>query len=756
MTTTDYEHNMVLATKTYDVVGTRPIRHDGADKVTGRALYGADFDASGLLHGKVLRSPHAHARIKSIDTSKAETLPGVRSVVTGADLPPSNGDTGLRRRRDNILAGDKVLYVGHAVAAVAATSPHIAEEAAALIEVDYDVLPWVLTAPEAMRDDAPLLHDDLKTRSLGEATHKVSNIADYSQYKLGDIEKGFADADLVVEGEYDSKTIHQGYVEPHPCTALWNQDGRITIWCSTQGSFAIRNATATALGVPVSQIRVVPMEIGGGFGGKTVVYMEPVAALLSKRTGRPVKFVMTRREVFEGTGPAPGSHIKVKIGAKNSGKIVAAQAHLAFEAGAFPGSAVSIAAETAFSAYNIPNVLIDAHDVVVNKPKSAPYRAPCAPNAAFAAEQLVDELGRKLGMDPIELRLANAPNEGTRRVAGPVFGPIGCVEVLEAMKDHAHYKTPLNGANTGRGVSIGYWPNFGGEASATISVRSDGKVNLSEGSPDIGGTRVSIAMQVAEALGIRAEDVIPTVVDTDSIGYTETTDGSRTTFSTGIASLEAAKDAVQQMIERAAQIWEMDVESIEFERGVFRSKADPELKMGFKELAGQLEETGGRVLGSAALHNRGSGGAFCGNIVDLEVDPETGKVTILRYTVFQDAGKAIHPSYVEGQMQGGAVQGIGWALNEEYFFGGQGVMDNSSLLDYRMPTALDLPMIDTVIIEVPNPGHPYGVRGVGEASIVPPKAAIANAIHDAIGVRMDRLPMNPGAVLEAVQANGKK
>ena len=756
MTTTDYEPNMILATKEYAVIGTRPIRPDGVDKVTGRALYGADFQAAGLLHGKVLRSPHAHARIRSTDTSKAEALPGVRAVITGGDLPPSNGDTGLRRSLDNLLAGDKALYVGHAVAAVAAINPHVAEEAAGLIEVEYDVLPSVLTAPEAMKDDAPLLHDDLKTRSLGQPTDRASNVADYDQHKLGDVEKGFVEADLVVEGEYDSKTIHQGYVEPHACTALWNQDGRITVWCSTQGTFAIRNATATALGVPVSQVRVVPLEIGGGFGGKTVAYMEPVAALLSKKTGHPVKFVMTRKEVFEGTGPAPGSHIKVKLGAMSSGKIVAAQAHLAFEAGAFPGSAVGIAAETGFSAYEIPNVLIDAYDVVVNKPKTAPYRAPCAPNAAFAVEQLVDELAHKLNMDPIEIRLANAPKEGTRRAAGPVFGPIGCIEVLEAMKDHAHYKSPLNGANTGRGIAIGYWPNFGGEAAAHVSVRADGKVSLSEGSPDIGGSRASIAMQVAEFLGLEFEDVMPTVVDTDSIGYTETTDGSRTTFSTGIASVEAAKDAVQQMADRVAQIWEMDSISVEFVQGEFRSTADPELKIGFKELAEQMEETGGRVQGRAAMHNRGSGGAFCGNIVDVEVDPETGKVTVLRFTVFQDAGKAIHPSYVEGQMQGGSVQGIGWALNEEYFFGDQGVMDNSSLLDYRMPTVLDLPMIDTVIVEVPNPGHPYGVRGVGEASIVPPKAAIANAIYDAMRVRMDKLPMNPGAVLESVQANGKR
>jgi len=749
MTTTDYEPNIVLSTKEYDVIGTRPIRPDGADKVTGRALYGADFQSSGLLHGKTLRSPHPHARIRSIDTSKAKALPGVRGVVTGGDLPPSSG-------RDNILAGDKVLYVGHAVAAVAAVSPHIAEEAVNLIEVDYEVLPSVFTAPEAMKDDAPLLHDDLKTTSLGEPTDKSSNIADYNQYKLGDIDKGFADADVVVEGEYNSQTIHQGYVEPHPCTVLWNQDGRITVWVSTQGAFAIRNATAAALGVPVSQVRVVPMEIGGGFGGKTVVYMEPVAALLSRETGHPVKFVMTRKEVFEGTGPAPGSHIKVKLGATSSGKIVAAQAHLAFEAGAFPGSAVSIAAVTAFSAYSIPNILIDTYDVVVNKPKAAPYRAPCAPNAAFAVEQLVDELAGKLGTDLIDLRLTNAPTEGTHRAAGPVFGSIGCIEVLEAMKAHPHYKTQLSGENRGRGISIGFWPNFGGEASATISVRADGKVNLSVGSPDIGGSRASMSMQVAEELGIKAQDVIATVVDTDSIGYTETTDGSRTTYSTGIASLEAAKDAVGQMIERAAMIWEVDDDSVEFKGGVFRSKADSELKMGFKELAGKLEETGGRVLGSAALLNRSAGGAFCGNIADVEVDPETGKVTVLRFTVFQDAGKAIHPSYVEGQMQGGAAQGIGWALNEEYFYGDKGAMDNSSLLDYRMPTPLDLPLIETVILEVPNPGHPFGVRGVGEAPIVPPISAIANAIHDAIGVRMGNLPMNPGSVVKAKLANGKK
>ena len=750
MTSAGYQRNVVLETVRYNVVGTRPIRHDGADKVTGRAKYGADYTAPDLLHGKTLRSPHAHAVIKSIDTSKAEALPGVRALVTAKDLPPSHGERGLKYRRDNILASDKALYQGHAIAAVAATSPHIAEEAVELIEVEYEVMPAVLTAPEGMKKDAPLLHNDLKTVDMDEETDRVSNVAERTYYKLGDVDKGFAEADVVVEGEYDFQTVHQGYIEPQTCTALWNEDGRITIWCSTQGSFLVRDYTADRLGLPVSQVKVIPMEIGGGFGGKTEVYLEPVAALLSKKAGHPVKMVMTRQEVFEATGPAPGARVKVKMGATKDGKIVAGEASMAFEAGAFPGSCLFCANQTVFSVYNIPNVALESFDVVVNKAKSAAFRAPLAPNAVFGVEQLIEEIADKVGMDSIDLRLLNAAREGTRRAFGPVFPRIGCVETLEAMKNHPHYKAPLEGPNRGRGVSAAFWFNIGEPSAVTISVNADGTVNLVSGSPDIGGTRASVAMQAAEVLGLRAEQVNPSVADTDSIGYTAQTDGSRVTFATGWAAYEAAQDVKRQMVERAAAIWEADADSVEMENGTIRSKADPELSMTFSELAGQLRETGGPIVGRAAVDPSGIGGSFAGNIVDVEVDPETGKVDILRFTVFQDAGKAVHPSYVEGQMQGGSVQGIGWALNEEYFMNEGGQMMNSSLLDYRMPTILDLPMIDTVIIEVANPGHPFGVRGVGEASIVPPTPAIANAIHNAIGVRMDKLPMNPAATMGAI------
>ena len=762
--TKDYEPNVVLATQKYDVIGTRPIRHDGADKVTGRALYGADFDAAGLLHGKVLRSPHAHARIKSIDTTKAEALPGVQAVVTAKDYPKveskvveigEGATTNLKYLRDNILATDKALYEGHAVAAVAAVSPHVAEEALSLIDVDYEVLPPVLTAPEGMKDDAPLLHEDLKTQELGEQTDKVSNLAEHFQHKKGDIQRGFAEADLIVEREFNTATVHQGYIEPHNVTALWNNDGRLHIWCSTQGSFTVRDTMAEILDLPVSQVRVTPMEIGGGFGGKIPLYVEPPAALLSKKTGRPVKIVMTREEVFEGSGPTPGSYVRIKMGAKNDGTIIAAQAYLAYEAGAFPGSPVGAGAMCVFTAYDVPNAVIDGYDVVVNKPKTAAYRAPGAPNAAFATEQVVDELAEELGMDPLELRLKNAAKEGTRRADGPVFPRIGCVEVIEAMMDHPHYSAPLEGPNRGRGLAIGFWFNVGLQSSASIAVNADGTINLVEGSTDIGGTRASLAMQAAEVLGIPAEDVHPTVVDTDSVGYTDVTGGSRVAFATGWAAYEAAQDVKRQMIERAALTWDVDSESLELDRGVFQSKSDPELNMTFKELSGQLGSTGGPIVGRATVNPSGVGGSFAGAMADVEVDPETGKVSILRFTAFQDAGKAIHPSYVEGQMQGGSVQGIGWALNEEYYMNDKGTMDNSSLLDYRMPTSLDLPMIDTVIIEVPNPGHPFGVRGVGEASIVSPQAAVANAIYHAIGARMDRLPMNPVAVTKAIWGQKK-
>ena len=763
--TTTYEPNQVLSNKEFKVVGTRPVRPDGADKVTGRAQYGADLQLTGLIYAKTLRSPHAHANIKSIDFTKALALEGVKAVVSAKDFPKTKdtanyglGDSPMNYFRGNILADKKALYKGQAIAAVAAISVHVAETALSLIEVEYEVLDAVLTAPQGMAKNAPILHDDLFTKEFEKQTKTNSNVAEHFQHKMGDVNKGFSQADVTVERTFDTATVHQGYIEPHNVTALWNDDDRIHVWTSTQGAFTVRAAVSEALAVPVSQVKVTPMEIGGGFGGKINVYEDPVAALLSKKVGhKPVKMVMSRAEVFEGTGPTPGSHMTVKIGATNDGKIVAAEAELSMEAGAYPGSPVGAAAMCVFTAYDIDNVTIDGYDVVVNKPKTAAYRAPGAPNAAFATEQVIDEIAEKLNIDPVELRLQNAAKEGTRRADGPIHPRIGCVEVLEAMKGHDHYQSPLTpakyGGKVGRGVGIGFWFNIGMQSACNISVNNDGTVNLVEGSTDIGGSRASIAMHAAEVLGISYEDVKPQVADTDSVGYTAITGGSRTTFATGWAAYEAANDVKAQLIDRAATIWGVDADSVEMEEGVLRSKTDTELNMSFKDLSAQLNDTGGPIVGRGAVDPSGPGGSFCGQIVDIEVDPETGKTEVLRFTVVQDAGKAIHPSYVEGQMQGGSVQGIGWALNEEYYYSDDGRMNNPTFLDYRMPTSLDLPMIDTVIVEVANPGHPYGVRGVGEANIVSPQASVANAIKSAVGVRMEKMPMNPAAIMKQLWSN---
>ena len=745
----------------YKVIGTRPIRHDGADKVTGRAIYGGDTRLPGMLYAQVLRSPHAHARIKSIDTSKAEQLEGVRAVVTGKDLPPTTsnemidlgeGAQSLKFLRDNVLATDKTLYRGHVVAGVAATSLHIAEEALGLIEVDYEVLKPVIHALDAMKEDAPLLHDFQTTQEFGEGTGKKSNIAMHSILKLGDIEKGFAAADVVAEYEVNTATVHQGYIEPHNATATWQMDGKLTIWTSTQGSFVVQKQTAAVLNIPVSDVKVVPQEIGGGFGGKIPVYLDPVAAMLSRKTSHPVKMVMTRADCFEGTGPTPGSYVRVKMGASRDGKITAGDSYIAFESGAYPGGLVGAAAMCIFACYDVPNGVIDFYDVVVNKPRSFAYRAPGSTHVAFAIEKVMDDLALQLGLDPIEFRLRNIATEGTRRVDGVVYPRIGAKETLEAIRDSDHNKTPLKGANRGRGVALGYWFNVGLQSSVTAGVNVNGTVHLVEGSTDIGGSRTSIAMQFAEVLGLAAEDVTPTVADTSGIGYTDVTGGSRVTFATGMAAHDAAQDVKRQMLERAAMIWECEASAAEFVDGQYCHKSDSSKSLSFKDIAAKMEETGGPIVGRATVNPAaGVGGSFAANVVDVEVDPETGKVDILRFTVAQDAGKAIHPSYVEGQMQGGSAQGVGWALNEEYFYTEDGVMANSTFLDYRIPTALDLPMIETIIIEVPNPGHPFGVRGVGEANIAPPPAAIASAIHNAVGVTLCDLPMRPDRVLAAIQ-----
>ena len=750
-----------MSERKFRQVGTRPIRHDGLDKVTGRAQFGADFSLPGMLWGKVLRSPHAHARIRSIDVSAALALPGVHAVITGRDFPEvaaesaagGEGATDFRDLALNVMARDKALYHGHPVAAVAATSVRIADEACKKIAVDYEVLTPVLSLDQALAKDAPILHERMRASGDEPLPEGPTNLASRREMGRGDVAAGFAAADAVVEREFRTPMVHQGYIEPHAVLARTGEDGRAVVYCCTQGPFMVRAFSAKVLGVATDTIKVVPTEIGGGFGGKTTVYLEPLAILLSRKSGRPVKMVMTREEVFRATGPTSGTHIRVKMGAKRDGTLTAAEAVLVYEAGAFKGSPVGAAMMTVFAPYKLANVRIEGWDVVVNKPKVAAYRAPGAPMAALATETVMDELARKLGQDPIDFRLVNAAHEGVQATYGPKFRAIGFVESLRAAKAHPHYRAPL-GANQGRGVACGFWFNAGLSSSANVSINEDGSAVVMSGCPDIGGSRASLALMAAEELGIPVEQVRPVVVDTESIGFNDLTGGSRVTFATGMAVIEAARDVVNQLRARAAKTWEVELDAVAWNEGRAVAVNGAEGKhepLTLRQLAARAAATGGPISGRASLTARGAGPGFATHLCDVEVDRETGAVKVLRYTAVQDAGRAVHPSYVEGQMQGGVAQGIGWALNEEYVYDARGAMENPGFLDYRVPVASDLPMIDTVIVEVPNPMHPYGVRGVGETPIVPPLAAVANAVERAAGVEIRELPISPPKLLALIE-----
>jgi CO/xanthine dehydrogenase Mo-binding subunit len=744
----------------FDWVGTRPIRPDGVDKVTGRAKFGADYSMPGQLTGKVLRSPHPHARIRNIDTGAAAALPGVKAIVTAADFADQPAalyvageqTVDYRDMVRNVMAREKVLYEGHAVAAVAATSAAIARQALKLIKVDYEPLPHVLDPIEAMRPGAPLLHDTMITAGMDPPPRRPSNVAKRIEIGHGDVEAGLMQADIIIERTFTTQPVHQAYIEPHAVVATVSEDGQADVWVTTQGPWMVRAMCARLLGWDTARIRVTASEIGGGFGGKTVVYLEPVALALANKARRPVKMVMTREEVFRASGPASGAHVRVKVGARSDGRLVAAEAELAYQAGAFAGSPVGAGAMCAFAPYDIDNVKVVGFDVVTNRPKVAAYRAPGAPISEFAVECVMDEVARYLGLDPIALRLKNAARQGTKAAYGPKFGPVGLIETLEAAKAHEHWRAPL-GKNQGRGIASGFWFNVGGDTSVSLQLNEDGTLSLTAGTPDIGGLRASLCMMAAEELGVELDRIRVQIGDTGQLGYNMLTGGSRSTFSSGMATVEAAREVKREACKRAAKLWELPEDAVEFRKGTVRPagpNASKHAPMTLRDIAAIAGKTGGPIAGYARLNAQGAAPSFATHIADVEVDPDTGKVTVIRYTAIQDAGRAIHPSYVEGQFQGGVAQGIGWALNEEYIYGPDGRLQNPGFLDYRVPVASDLPMIDTVIVEVPNPRHPYGVRGVGETSIVPPLAAIANAVAAATGVRFVDLPMSPPKVLAAL------
>ena len=750
--------------RTFRVIGRRTPKVDALDKVTGRAQFGADVALPRMLVGKVLRSPYAHARIMRIDTSKAAALPGVKAVITGHDLPRlrlgASGPGGVATAREynvsrEILARDKVLFHGHVVAAVAAVSSEIAEAAVDLLEVEYDVLPHVTDPVAAMQPEAVVLHDDLYTQSAMGPASTPSNIAEHLVMGRGDVVRGLEEAEVVIERTFRTQTVHQGYLEPDSEAAWVRADGSVTVWANTQTTFTQRQDLAIVLGMPLSKIRVVPTEVGGAFGGKESVRVSALCVALSRRAGFPVRMTFSRAEVLRATGPGSATVSTIKVGARRDGTITAIQARLIYNAGAFPGAPLRSAIRRVFSHYRTPNLQVDAYDVVTNTPHVAAYRAPGATPTNFALESVIDEVGEVLGLDPIAFRRQNASRPGDPMPDGVQLPSVSLTDLLQRVQEHPCWTTPLAGPQQGRGIALGLWTMPGGTTSCHINLSADGSVTLVLGAVDLSATRTSLAMVAAEALELEMEDVRVVVGDTDMVAYSGASAGDKITYVTSKAILKASEDLLQRLKTRVAAALEAAPHDIVYERKRFWVQGSPERAMTLAAIAQRTVRGEDAVMGYGSNSETFNTVAIAPNaavhVADVEVDRDTGTVTILRYTTFQDVGLCVNPDQVEGQMQGGATQGIGWALSEGYAFDDQGVLQNANLLDYRMPTSLDVPRIATNVVEEPSDDHPYGIRAVGQVPIVPPAAAIANAIYRAVGVRLQELPMTPERLHRALQ-----
>jgi CO/xanthine dehydrogenase Mo-binding subunit len=714
-----------------------------------------------MLYGKVLWSPYAHARIRRLNIGKALALEGVMAVITAADVPGQNSEEEHPNPMTCCLAREKVIFAGQPVAAVAAINPHIAEEALGLIEVDYQELPSVIDVLEAMNPNAPLVHPNTYTQSLPAKDIKPSNIFWYMKNNRGDVEAGFEKADIVLENTFRTQTVNHGYLEPRAAVVSVDPEGKVTVWSDNQGIFELRELLAEFMNLPLNSVKVIPVEIGGAFGGKSHQVVSPLCALLSQKTGRPVKIVMTREEVFETQRPVPASVITIKMGATKDGRLTAASATMIYDYGALYGvGGMEIVPFGSFSGpnpYRIPNLKIESYSVYTNKTPSGPYRAPTAAQAAFAVESQMDLLARALGMDPLEFRLENAAEEGDTMVTGTRFPKIGFKEALETMRKYLAPRGNLEAENRGRGVACGFWAPASGAAGANINVNADGTVALVVGSVDISGTRTTLAQIVAEELGIPFENVSVVTGDTETAPFSVFSVGSMITRSLAPPICQACQDVKDQLCRKAAQQLKVKRKDVEFAYGRVQVKRKPGKYVSIADLARGIAHFPGEspITGRGSSQGLQQSPVFTVEAADVEVDQETGKVKVLSYVAAQDVGLAINPTLVEGQIQGAVAQGIGWALSENCIFH-KGVMQNGTLLDYRMPTAADVPFVDTLLVEVSFDASPFGIRGVGEPPIVPSLATIANAIHSATGVRFKELPMTPEAILNGIKEGERK
>ena len=755
---------------TFQIIGKPITRVEGTHKVTGESVYAADIQLPGMLHCKLLRSPQAHARIVRIDASKALALPGVERVVTADDLPKPDAKR-MGNRGSILLAIEETVFYGEPIAAVLARDLSTAEEAVDLIEVEYEPLPAVLDPIEAMRGDAPLARKPVQEIDRSEArghtsvemqeqgSGQPSNIASQAKFSRGDVEQGFAEADTIIERTWRSAMMHQGYIEPHATVADYNAaSGELTVWTATQGQFFVRDQISLTLKIPETKIRVIGLELGGGFGGK-ISLMQPLVCALSRLVGKPVKYIFTRHDDLVGATPSPQCVVELKTGMQQDGSLTAIKAKVVYDSGAFPGAPAVVGGILIGGYYNFPNLEIEAYEVLTNKVSVGAIRAPGAHNVTFAIESHMDMMARALGLDPLEARAKNAVGKGDEMPSKMTYPSIGLKECLAAVGESELWQSrgkaakESNGRKRGIGMAVGGWLGGLQPASAYVELNGDGTITVVVGANDITGTNTSFAQIASEELGVPLDRINVVTGDTKTAPFAGMSAGSKTLFTVGRAVKQAAEDARQQLFSIAAERLEANPDDMESTGGEIRVKGSPDKSIPFKRLAGITTGFGALyppVIGRGAISARNQAPGFTAQACEVEVDTDTGDVTVLRWFSAQDAGLAINPLSVAGQIQGGTTQGIGIALWEEMLYDDTGRLLNPGFLDYRMPTAADVPPIETKIVEVPSDDGPYGARGVGEPSIIPAAAAVANAIEDAIGVRVTEAPITPERILRAL------
>jgi len=749
-------------------IGRSVRRLDGGEKVTGLTRFAGDLQLSRMLHARLVLSPHAHARIVRIDGSEAVRQPGVLGVFGAADLRLANVDP--KTRSKSPLALDHALFVGHPVAAVVAETAAMAEDAAALVEVQYEPLPAVLDARGAMRPDAPRVRaaagagGEAELAMHGAATGGEQlreavgpNVVSTQRFHRGDLTRGFAEADVVVERRFETPMVHQGYLEPRAVVADVDPLGTLTIWTATQALFFTRSEVCEALGLPEHRVRVVATPLGGGFGAKFVL-LEPLAGALALRLRRPVSVVMTRTEEFLATTPAPPAVIELKVGARRDGTLTAVEGRAVFDAGAYAGAPLGIALLLMGSYYQVPNLELRGYEVLTHKPGNGAYRAPGAVQGTFAIESVMDELARATGLDPIDLRLRNASRPGDPMVNGQPWPKMGLVECLERLRVERGRRAALAGPANGRyrrgaAVAIGGWMGGVEPANAACRLDRDGTLSILVGTVDMSGTNTAFAQIAAEAFGLPVEDIRVVNGDTDSAPYAGASGGSKITYTVGLAVERAARDARRQLLAIAADRLEAAVEDLEIVDRAVRVRGVPGRAVPLGELAKASMQFGAKyepVYGRGGSATVVRSPAFAAHLSEVEVDTETGVVRVTRHLTVQDVGRAINPAAVEGQIQGAVVQGIGWALLERMPYDAAGQLLAATFMDYALPQSDQVPLIESVLLEVPSEHGPFGAKGVGEPPVVGVPAAIANAVAAATGRRFTSLPITAQAVVEAL------